>query len=88
MSLVLLLFLLLVLGTAPPRLFESNAPTPPPRVDCLTGEHMDPLISSPDQTDLEARRMELRARSGLASEVIAQYWPMRTFVHHNPLHTV
>ena len=29
MSLVLLLFLLLVLGTAPSRLFESNAPTPP-----------------------------------------------------------
>ena len=24
----------------------------------------------------------------LASEVIAQYWPMRTFVHHNPLHSL
>ena len=49
---------------------------------------MDPLISSPDQTDLEARRMELRGTIRLASEVIAQYWPMRTFVHHNPLHSL
>ena len=24
----------------------------------------------------------------LAGEVIAQYWPMRTFVHHNPLHSL
>ena len=22
----------------------------------------------------------------MASEIIADYWPMRTFVHHNPLH--
>ena len=22
----------------------------------------------------------------LASDIIADYWPMRTFVHHNPLH--
>ena len=22
----------------------------------------------------------------LASEIIADYWPMRTFIHHNPLH--
>lgn len=32
------------------------------------------------------RRMELRALIRLASEIIAYYWPMRTFVHHNPLH--
>jgi uncharacterized protein YbcC (UPF0753/DUF2309 family) len=38
--------------------------------------------------DLEARRMALRATIRLASEVIAQYWPMRTFVHHNPLHSL
>ena len=38
--------------------------------------------------DIEARRMELRAMIRLASEVIAQYWPMRTFVHHNPLHSL
>src|SRR5512135_2478007 len=29
--------------------------------------------------------MELRALIRLASEIIAYYWPMRTFVHHNPL---
>jgi uncharacterized protein YbcC (UPF0753/DUF2309 family) len=32
--------------------------------------------------------MELRAVVRLAGEVIAQYWPMRTFVHHNPLHSL
>jgi uncharacterized protein len=32
--------------------------------------------------------MELRAIVRLAGEVIAQYWPMRTFVHHNPLHSL
>ena len=41
-----------------------------------------------DSTDLETRRMELRGMIRLASEVIAQYWPMRTFVHHNPLHSL
>src|SRR3954453_5002491 len=34
---------------------------------------------------IETRRMELRGVIRLAGEVIAQYWPMRTFVHHNPL---
>jgi len=34
----------------------------------------------------ENQRMELRGLIRLASEVIAYYWPMRTFVHHNPLH--
>ncbi|HEY6084760.1 MAG TPA: DUF2309 domain-containing protein, partial [Nitrospira sp.] len=34
------------------------------------------------------RRMELRGIVHLAGEVIAQYWPMRTFVHHNPLHSL
>jgi uncharacterized protein len=38
--------------------------------------------------DLETRRMELRGVIRLAGEVIAQYWPMRTFVHHNPLHSL
>ncbi len=38
--------------------------------------------------DIETRRMELRGVILLAGEVIAQYWPMRTFVHHNPLHTL
>ena len=34
----------------------------------------------------ESQRSEIRALILLASEVIADYWPMRTFVHHNPLH--
>jgi uncharacterized protein YbcC (UPF0753/DUF2309 family) len=38
--------------------------------------------------DIETRRMELRGVIRLAGEVIAQYWPMRTFVHHNPLHSL
>ena len=46
---------------------------------------MEPLKKSPD---LEVRRMELRGSIRLASEVIGQYWPMRTFVHHNPLHSL
>jgi hypothetical protein len=52
------------------------------------GAHMDPVIRADDPADLEARRMELRGTIRLASEVIAQYWPMRTFVHHNPLHSL
>ncbi len=45
-------------------------------------EQVDPAI------DIETRRMELRGVVKLAGEVIAQYWPMRTFVHHNPLHSL
>ena len=45
-------------------------------------EPIDPSI------DIESRRMELRGVVHLAGEVIAQYWPMRTFVHHNPLHSL
>lgn len=49
---------------------------------------MDPMIRTDEPADLEPRRMELRGMIRLASEVIAQYWPMRTFVHHNPLHSL
>ncbi|MBI4002341.1 MAG: DUF2309 domain-containing protein [Nitrospira defluvii] len=49
---------------------------------------MDPVTTTHNPMDLEARRMELRGMIRLASEVIAQYWPMRTFVHHNPLHSL
>lgn len=49
---------------------------------------MDPISTTHHPMDLEARRMELRGMIRLASEVIAQYWPMRTFVHHNPLHSL
>ncbi|MEW6247662.1 MAG: DUF2309 domain-containing protein [Nitrospirota bacterium] len=34
----------------------------------------------------DAQRMELRSYVQLAGEAISQYWPMRTFIHHNPLH--
>lgn len=34
----------------------------------------------------DAQRMELRTLVKLASEIIAPYWPMRTFIHHNALH--
>ena len=46
-------------------------------------------MESVDRTiNIETRRMELRGVIRLAGEVIAQYWPMRTFVHHNPLHSL
>jgi uncharacterized protein YbcC (UPF0753/DUF2309 family) len=38
--------------------------------------------------DPDTRRMALRGIVRLAGEVIAQYWPMRTFIHHNPLHSL
>jgi hypothetical protein len=34
----------------------------------------------------DSLRMELRSQVKLASEILAPYWPMRTFIHHNPLH--
>jgi len=34
----------------------------------------------------EIQRMQLRGLIRLSSEIIAYYWPMRAFVHHNPLH--
>ncbi len=45
---------------------------------------MEPLDRTPAATD--AQRMRLRGLIVLASEIIATYWPMRTFIHHNPLH--
>ncbi|HEY4000140.1 MAG TPA: DUF2309 domain-containing protein [Candidatus Xenobia bacterium] len=35
--------------------------------------------------EMESRRMEMRGIVRIASESVARYWPMRTFVHHNPL---
>ncbi|MBS0152252.1 MAG: DUF2309 domain-containing protein [Nitrospira sp.] len=34
----------------------------------------------------DTQRMELRSYVQLAGECVSQYWPMRTFIHHNPLH--
>src|ERR1700693_3705959 len=36
----------------------------------------------------ETHRMHLRGLVLLSSEIISHYWPMRTFVHHNPLHNL
>lgn len=45
-------------------------------------DRIEPIV------DHETRRMELRGIVRLAGEVIAQYWPMRTFIHHNPFHSL
>ena len=34
----------------------------------------------------ETQRMEIVSLVKLASETISHYWPMQTFIHHNPLH--
>lgn len=42
---------------------------------------------APDMsTYTEAERLELRAHVRVAGEITGTYWPMRTFIHHNPLH--
>ena len=43
-------------------------------------------MSATTERFTDAQRMELRSYVQLAGEVISQYWPMRTFIHHNPLH--
>jgi uncharacterized protein len=45
-------------------------------------DQMNPAVQS------ETLRMELRGIVRLAGEVIGQYWPMPTFVHHNPFHSL
>jgi uncharacterized protein YbcC (UPF0753/DUF2309 family) len=37
-------------------------------------------------TAIEPQRIELRSFVKLACEPISHYWPMKTFIHHNPLH--
>ncbi len=49
---------------------------------------MDSMTKADVAVSQETRRMELRGIVRLAGEVVAQYWPMRTFVHHNPLHSL
>lgn len=38
------------------------------------------------RTYTESERMEVRSFVHLAGEAIAPFWPMRIFIHHNPLH--
>lgn len=40
------------------------------------------------RADVEGLRPKLRDDVKSANEVIAGFWPMRTFVHHNPLHSL
>ena len=83
-SLLIVVLVLLALGLAPTTLFASEGtllgPSP-------WETHPRGIARSRDrhrsETDGVARR-----GSSLAGEVIAQYWPMRTFVHHNPLHSL
>ena len=51
-------------------------------------EQVAPTASLEPLQTLETRRMELRGIVRLAGEVIARYWPMLTFVHHNPFHSL
>ena len=37
-------------------------------------------------TPTAPQRIELRSLVKLAGEPISHYWPMKTFIHHNPLH--
>ncbi len=39
-------------------------------------------------SDADSRYKELRDLVLRSSDVVAHYWPMRTFVHHNPLHSL
>jgi len=53
---------------------------------------MTPPVATPPAPPQEpgrytdTRRMHLRGLILVAGEIVATYWPMRTFVHHNPLH--
>lgn len=40
------------------------------------------------RADVDGLRTKLRDDVKSANEVIAGFWPMRTFVHHNPLHSL
>ena len=34
----------------------------------------------------ESERIEVRSLINLAAELISNFWPMQTFIHHNPIH--
>ena len=37
-------------------------------------------------TPSESQRIELRSLVNLSCEPVSHFWPMKTFIHHNPLH--
>lgn len=45
-------------------------------------------LVSENRSDVEKRHEKIRELVSQASGVIAHYWPMTTFVHHNPLHNL
>ncbi len=47
---------------------------------------MPTLDAKDTKTPTETQRIELRSFVKLAGEPISHYWPMKTFIHHNPLH--
>ena len=78
-----LLVILIALGAAP--LGTGSRPESTERPH--SHRHGDDAVAQVAATPYsETQRMELRALILLASEIVAYYWPMRTFVHHNPLH--
>ncbi|MEK9629988.1 MAG: DUF2309 domain-containing protein [Nitrospinota bacterium] len=47
---------------------------------------MATLEDTKTETPTESQRIELRSFVNLAGEPVSHYWPMKTFIHHNPLH--
>ncbi len=47
---------------------------------------MNTLEDNKRVTPTESQRIELRSLVNLSCEPISHFWPMKTFIHHNPLH--
>ena len=47
---------------------------------------MSVLEDKKRDTPSESQRIELRSLVNLSCEPISHFWPMKTFIHHNPLH--
>ena len=45
-------------------------------------------LTSKNASDSDTKRQEIGEMVSRAAGVIAHYWPMPTFVHHNPLHSL
>ena len=47
---------------------------------------MNTLEDKKRVTPSESERAELNSLVNLACEPVSHFWPMKTFIHHNPLH--
>ncbi len=47
---------------------------------------MPTLENKDSRMSTESERIEILSFVNLAAELISHYWPMKTFIHHNPLH--